>query len=173
MKVRVFKKEDGGVIYFYPATKYRDNIDKCRFPSETNGLAYIDVEISELKKFESKDSYHEMIYFDGDCNINNLKQDKSWENCLMPTFLLRKKGIARNIKDVEVELEKKKPSTVKLAKLQYKLTKLKKMVPTEQHNTFWVREALDGLDKRVAEGKPDKPIIRNKLEEKLKKFTKK
>lgn len=160
MKVRVFKKNDGSVVYNYPSQKYQDRIEDCKIPDELNGLPFIVADTAEIPKSNSNTGdYHEMIHFDGDCHKDNLKQDKEWNCVLMPDFLIKQKRLASKAAILDAELEKQSPDPVQVVKLQREIEKTKECNCPIKHKEW----ALEGLDSRVAKGESDKPVVRQKL----------
>lgn len=189
MKVKVFKKDDGGVVYFYPNKKFQGGffvddiskpitkegkilgyaqreltIDDCKVPLKYSGLEFIIIDEFDLIDSNSKtNNLHEMIYFDGDCKKENMKQDKEWKKVLMPNFLVKNNHLKNLNDDIDNELAKENPDQIKLLRLTRR-----KEVESKVHASdrkFWAQKALDGLDRRKANGESDKLAIRKKLKE--------
>lgn len=141
--------------------------DDCRFPEEFIDLDFIDVDESNIPVSNSNTGdYHEMLYFDGDCKLENLKQDKSWETVLMPSFLIVKKHIKHLDKSLDAELAKDSPDPIAAIKLSQKKEAAKKLDPITNEKEL-LEIALEGLGRASVE----KPIIKAKLEEKIKDLT--
>jgi len=156
MKIRIFKKLDGGVIYNYPNSSKYPNPEDCPIPESLKDLPYVIMEHSEAPVSDSTTGdYHEMIYFDG----NDLKQDKEWKVMLMPPFLIKEKQLERLNDKIDVELEKPDPSPIEIARL----TRAKEKLATATDQTLYA-QALANIE----EDNIDKPVIKAKLEEKLK-----
>ena len=169
MKIRVFKKEDNSVVYDYPSVVYQDKMDECPIPEIYKDLPFIVCDSSEVPESNSKaDNYHEKIYFDGDCTLKNLKQDKNWKKVLMPTFLIKSKYIDRTQKEIDIELEQQEPDLQKLLKYQRSLDKIKSYSDLEIYKI-----ALEQLDRKVdLDKESDKPEIRKKLNSLIKNLSK-
>lgn len=167
MKVRVFKKPDGSAVCNYPSPNYQDKLDKCRVPEDLKDLPFIVAEDSEIPRCDSSTGdYPEMLYFDGDCEPANLKQDREWNVCLMPSFLIRQKHIARLNERLDAELAKGSAAdpveVIRCIRQKEKCAGLS--------DKDWLEQALMNLNARVAGDEPDKPVIREKLVKKLKGF---
>lgn len=194
MKTRIFKKQDGSVIFSWPSSKYQggtfvddkskpvyseDNkkiigyeqkeltFSDCKFPEYSQGLDFIDVEESELN-FLSKgsDNYFEMLHFEGECKIENLKQDLTWEKYLMPCFLVKEKHIKSLNSLIEAEIAKESSDALELFVLSNKKEIAKKLNP-EVNEKELLEIALAGL----ARAQIDKPLIRKKLQARLDELT--
>lgn len=148
--MKIFKKLDGGVVI--------SHFVKNKVVGSIAGLQGIELEESDLPAHE----YHESLYFDGDCIKENLKVDTSWEVQLMPEGLIKEKHLTRVNTKLDQELNKQTPSLLDVVKLQRKKEKAKDFKTKE-----WYQQALANLDERVANGEPDKPLIRQKLQEKI------
>lgn len=168
MKCRVIKKKDGGVIYNWPSKKYEEDIEQCRRPNlekygiESSQVEFIFMEEKDLPISDSKTgNYHEMIYFDGECKKENLKQDKEWKACLMPIFLIKQKHLAKLNTIIDEAISD--PDETRIA-----LKTLRDREMCESWNDKkWYEQALINLDDRVDGGEEDKPVIRQKITAKL------
>lgn len=157
MKYRIFKKSDQSVIYSCPSIDYQNIPDfkGAKFPKETQGLPYIDIEENEAPVSESETgNYHEMIYFDGECELENLKQDKEWAAQLMPLFLIKQKQENFINTILDSELEKESPDVIEVVRKCREKEKLKNKNESELY-----KMALENLSRSEI----DKPIIREKL----------
>jgi len=161
MQCRVYKKEDGGVIYEY-INQYEniENIENIKTPKSVKGLPFIILDESELIESNSNNgNYHEMIYFDGECKKENLKQDKEWVKRLMPTSLIKEKHAIKCKSKILSYLEDKDFSDFKMI--------LKLFI--EKDDCFqWgelktYKKAIENLNDRVENGENDKAEIRGKL----------
>lgn len=162
MKCRVFKKQDGRVIYSCPTYKYQDkpNFEGCKFPLETKDLPFVDLDASDLPSEEGRDWYsHGPLTMDGDCKKENLKFDETWSIHLMPVDFLRRKHCGRLDKKIDLELEKPIPDQIQLMKWQREKEKCK-----EWNEKQCLEQAIKNLD----EDGHDKPMIREKLAAKIK-----
>lgn len=200
MKIRVFKKEDGSVVYNTPSKKYQGGhfapdqsrpifhetkdskgkkakilvgyelreitIDDCKIPAEYELLPFVLVDQEDLPDSNSgTGNYHEMIYFEGDCCRSNLKQDKAWEKCLMPHWLIVQKERARLKRDLDQMLEKPNLDPMEILKTTRKIEKLKAIDPDKDQEQI-CNIAIEGLSRAEIA----KPIIRQKLQEKIAKI---
>lgn len=159
MKIRVFKKPSGGVVYNTPSKRFQDNIDLCPVPNELKDLEYFVVE--DLPE----SSWHEQVY----CENNILKVDHDWVIMNMPEQLVKIKYLNKVYKKLDDELSKGNPDPISVVKIQRDIVVAKeKKASIEFTDRFWVEKAIEGLDERVAKGEADKPEIRKKLQDKLK-----
>lgn len=157
MKCRVFKKQDGGVIYNWPSESWQNVIDDCPIPSDLQGLDYIIMNLEDLPE-QKEGFYHEQLHFEGD----SLRVDSQWNKQLMPPFLIKQKHLKKIDEKLDLELQKVDPDMVELIKLN----RNKEKIPS--FNDLQMLElALQGLDERVRGGESDKPIIREKLNNKI------
>jgi len=165
MKCRIIKRLDGSVIYSWPSSKNRDVFDSIRLPEELgfNGLESIILDDSEIPISNSQTgNYHEMIYFDGPCTKENLKQDKNWEVMLMPVFLIKQTYEKRLNEKIDLELNKEDSDLKQIFKWQQELKSL-----SEYSDLKWYQQALINLEDSVRLGNPDKPLIKQKLNAKI------
>lgn len=101
------------------------------------------------------------LYFEnGKC-----KYDKDWSKQIMTPRVLKKKALAEKRTALEEELAKPSPDAILATQLQLEIEKLRKK--DQNDFEFWAQHALDGLDQRVAKGKADKQVVRQKLQAKL------
>ena len=156
MKVRVFKALDGRVVYNWPSKKYQGDVSLCPIPKALEGLEFVIMDEADLPPSNSETgNFHEMIHFDGEVSKENLKQDKAWEKCLMPAFMIREKHLARL---------KRKISESRLNSglaFEYYLEH-EGCKGWDEHQLY--RQALENLDEDGLE----KPVVREKLNAKLK-----
>jgi len=167
MKTRIFKLNNGKVAYCFSVKGKQ--LSECKFPSEYDELEYCDVEDSSvLKHPNSKEGeYFEALFFDGNCELGNLKYDSGWNVQLMPDHLIKRKQIEKLKQKLDGELAKQTPDAIIIAKTQRECEKLKGVkAGSNNDNLVWTNIALQNLDERVAKGEPDKPLIRQKLLEK-------
>lgn len=163
MKLRIFKKPDGTIYSSCPLGDFQNkpNFEGCKFPDFTKGLEYVDIDESELPpQNQDGGNYFEQIHFDGPCKKENIKQDKTWEKCLMPNFLIKQKQEKYLNDQLDAELAKEAPDTVEVIRISRQKDKLKTMTDEEVYQL-----ALDNLDRAEL----DKPVIRQKLQQKLNK----
>ena len=211
MKIRVFKREDGSVVYNSISPKYEGGhfvpdlskpifeevddrtqpifsealpevivgyakkqvlvghqkreltLEDCRIPKALEGLPFVVMDESDLVESDSRTgNYHEMIYFDGECLKQNLKQDKAWQACLMPTFLIKQKQQEKLKKDLDLILDHDIVDAIEVARLQRGLQKVEDLHPIKDEAKLY-EIALDGLERAEIE----KPVIRQKLKQKI------
>lgn len=166
MKLRIFKKDD--ILYFdYPSEKYQNNVEQCKIPPSLEGCEYITVDHTIFDKFQANGADLHMYYFDGAVKEENLKQDVSWEKCLMPSYLIRGKHISKLEKTLDNLISNNISDPLEILKLQREKEKSLKFSKEE-----WHEQALKNLDARVANGEPDKPVIREKLLAKIEQLKK-
>ena len=162
MKCRIFKKPDGRVIYSWPSAKYQDvpNFEGCKFPPETEGLPYVDLDESDLPSEIGRDWFaHGPLFMNGSPAKENLNFDEEWQQYLMPKNVVAKKHETRLQAQIDQELQKPVPDPLKVATLQSEKDKIKDWSDKQAYE-----QALANLE---ADGK-DKPIIKQKLQEKIK-----
>lgn len=172
MKVRIFDTENGVVTSRLPWKKFDSNkesekefMDKWTillpdFPEECKSSNFIDVEESLIPLPE--DSNHQ-LFFDGEISVQNLKRDKDGAVKIYPLSLLRNKFLKEINSKIDTELEKESPDSISIVRLQREKEKLILLTDKELYE-----KAIAGLDERVAGGEPDKPLIREKLQAKIK-----
>ena len=113
-------------------------------------------ELPDLKKIESR----KQLFHDG----NNVKVDVAWEKNLMPDQLIKRKHLKKLHDKIREELSKESPDTIKISKFQHEYadhSNIKAGIHNE--DSHWAELSLKKLDEKVANGEPDKPIIREKL----------
>ena len=99
--------------------------------------------------------YKENVYYDG----SSVRLDEGWNQCLMPDFLIKEKTINSHQSELDAELEKPSPDPIVAIKLNREIEKAK----GKSDPQMIAQMALEGLDKRIEKGEPDKTIIRQKL----------
>ena len=161
MKCRVFRKQDGGVVYNWPSKNWQDKVEECPIPADLEGLDFIVLDLEELPREDSL-FYHEQLHFDGPLSKENLKVDSSWDKQLMPNFLIKEKHLKKINQKLDAELEKVDPDMAEVVTLNRKKEKI------EYFNDLQMLElALEGLNERVTAGELDKPTVRQKLNNKI------
>jgi len=160
---RVYKKFDNVIVESFPPN-VRDDFEKvksAKINKDFDGLEYILIKMSEFPEMDGI----EKLYFDGGVKKENLKTDHNYEFKLMTHFKIKFDHIDKLEKDIDSELDKNNPDMTLVLKNKIKIEKLKS---GEIGKLEIYKIALDNLDKRVADGKPDKPIVRKKLQDKIK-----
>lgn len=174
------RKPDGGIIIVIPNhDKYGDEEGKRPF-SECRGLArYIDdthpefdmsmgvlpwelIEQSDIPSKEGLDSRRQLIWKEDGNGKITYRRDESWECRVMCCDVLKKKHIKRLNKQIDSEHEKDAPDIVKISKAMREKEKCKDWSELE-----WYKHAIKQLDDRVSSGESDKPLIRQKLNDKI------
>jgi len=166
MKI-IIKKNNKDISIVYP------NINKFgegkRSVSECKGIPegsdwFIYDGIIDKSDLESR----EQLYWEDVDGKTEIKKDLNWEVKLMSDQVVKKKHLNRIRKELDGELEKETPDPITVSKLQRSLDKHKeiKAGPHNEDET-WTTIAIQNLDKRVSKGESDKPIIRQKLQDKL------
>lgn len=151
--------EKGRVISFLTSIRYElGNIDKhpssMQLLIDENKVSFMTVDNSLISEKSTAKLYVE----DG-----VLKKDSNYDKRLMKTNEIVFKQKNKLNLEIDEELSKENPSIITIEKKKLDLVKLDNEFSSE--NIFQI--ALDGLDARVAKGEPDKPIIRQKLQEKV------
>lgn len=165
MKIIVIKKPDDGVIVIIPnSKKYGDSfgqlpLEKCKAIRHhiERGLEWFicdHVELPSKKTHESRKQW----YHDG----NTVKVDHNWEKRLMPPHCIKSRHLGKTNLKLEAEISKGKPDTIVISGLILEKEKCQSMTELD-----WYGKALENLNQRVSVGETDKPIIRQKLMEKL------
>lgn len=163
MKCRVFKTSNGGVRYDWPSKEYQEKIEACRIPNALKDLPYIVIDEFELPSLNSKNGdCFEMLYFNGECKKENLKQDKEWKVCLMPPFLIKKKHLVRCNSKLDEELAKESPDPIKIAKIQRE---------KEKCSTWSEKQWYEQAKTYIIDENIDKPLILEKLNQKIEEFS--
>lgn len=159
MKCRVFKKQDGRVIYSWPSQKYQHDFGSCKFSPETKGLPFVDLDESELPSEDGRDWFsHGPLVMDGEPHKDNLKFDEDWSIFLMPCNVLKKKYHARLEKKMDAELNQENPDAVAVARIYREIQKSDSWSESD-----WYAQALKNLD----EDGHEKPLIRQKILKKI------
>lgn len=137
--------------------------DDCKFPTHTYGLEYIDVDESLLPPSNSEDgNHHEMIHFDGDCHIDNLKQDKEWTKVLMPAFLVKEKHVKNLESEIDAELEKEDPDAILVMKKKRQYEKAKLL-----HHEDNAKEIYEIALSNLSRATKDVSVVKAKIEAKI------
>lgn len=135
--------------------------EDCKIPLEFENLPFIWLEEKDLPLSDSKaGNYHEMIYFDGDCCKENLKQDKEWKTCLMPPFLIREKHLERLNRKIDELLEKNR--TIDAFAI------VKSLRDREKCAKWTDKELYEQALKNIEEDGHIKPLVCEKLKAKIK-----
>lgn len=160
MKI-IVKKNDGGVIIIHPnQEKFGDGLkpySECKTLKKyiDDGFEwFVTDQAIDKSDLESRTQ----LYWDGD----EVKKDLLWEKRLMPSFLVKKKHIKSVNEKIDSELAKDESDVISALKLQRE----KEKCENEKCELFWAEKALEGLDRAEV----DKPVIRQKLEEKITKL---
>lgn len=137
-------------------TPLLEDVHSLRFPEETR-LEWFVCDNEDLPPKSTLESRRQW-YHDG----NQVKADLSWEKRLMPAHCIRNRHIDAINRDLDAALN----DDSKTAKDALRLQREKEICKTwgEQE---WYEQALKNLDKRVASGEPDKPLIRAALNQKI------
>lgn len=182
-KVIVVKKEDGGVVLIYPSELFGEEEGQRPFSSCPALLTHIEqgrswfiCDSTEIQNLSNRES-RKQLYHDGD----TVKVDKNWGIRLMPSHCIK----SRHIESIDTRIDALLSSNVtdpmevvKYQREKEKCLNVKCKCPRELrllacecgHDEFWYDIALKNLDKRVAKGESDKPLIRQKLNKQIKKF---
>lgn len=91
-----------------------------------------------------------------------VKADSGWDKTLMDSHQIKKRYVNAKKVAIDTELEKESPDLIAIARLQREVEKSK-----YYSQLTWHEKALEGLNERVAKGEADKPVIRQKLQEKI------
>lgn len=178
---RFFKNEDGNIIsrWFNPLrfpeqeSHMTNDPYKDLLPERLKDLPFILIDeehpaIQRLRSDRDLDILDnnklsmDKMYFDGDAHIDNLKVDDNWEVLLMPLPIVKAKHIAKINAEIDAELALETPDAVLVSKKQRELEKSR-----NYPDPSWYPIALANLDARVTKGEPDKPVIRQKLIDKI------
>lgn len=143
-------------------------IDCCKFPIETEGLPYVDLDESELPSEEGRDWHsHGPLHIDGDPCKDNLKFDEKWEKFLMPGNVIKSKEENKIKREIDVILGKKSPDSIEALRAFRNLEKVSKLHQKNDYDKL-CEIALNGLERAEIE----KPNIRQKLKDKIKELKK-
>ena len=142
----IVKKNDGGIIILIPnENKYGKGKGKKGY-SECKGLKkYIDQGLGWFLTDEDIDKSdlesRKQLYHDGD----TIKKDINWELRLMPDQLIKRKSLQKN----------------------FSFSDFEKRAKAHNDDPYWLNKAIEGLDDRVSKGEADKPLIRQKINDRL------
>lgn len=133
---------------------YEENL--LKLPDYLANLPHFEVqEIPQTKQ------HWEQLY----AQNGQLLCDENWESLLMPGWLVKKKAL----EDLELQIDSSNDENEKM-NLMIQHNYLHKKPWGDENgktNQFWLQKGLEGLDKRVQEGKADKAVVRQKLQAKL------
>lgn len=104
----------------------------------------------------------EKLYFDGPTVVENLRSDNNFDKVLMRPHEIRKRYLKKQEDIIDAELAKETPDGVIIARANREKEKAK-----SYPDPSWYPIALSGLDERIGAGDPDKPLIRQKLQDKI------
>lgn len=165
IKHRVYFKDNNDVEIETVSPKYQSSLgtDKeCKIPPHLNQFDYSIMSYEQVPKIGEIEDWAQLYH-----ENNNLKKDLSWEVRLMPDHLLKRKHLKSLSDKIETELMKDTPDPIVIARLQLDCEKCKKeKAGPHNENLFWAEKALAGLERAEI----DKPVIRQKLEEKISKL---
>ena len=168
MQKVIIQQKNGYVNFYYPNPMKNFDLETFKQKmniSENDGdiLVYDSVEecpfVSNDQKSFTKDPAS--LYIEE----GNLKSDDSWNRQVMTPRILKNEALSKKRKLLSDELAKQNPDIVVVTKLQFEIEFVRKKSLDDAE--YWAQFALDGLDKRVLDGKADKPIVRQKIEAKL------
>lgn len=176
-KIRIFIRNDGSLvpISFMWKNKKEDETDKQfmdrksidhpNFIPELKTIPYKDVLEDDILKYAAPDIVFDQFYIEDNSPHGDIKIDRDWEILVKPSALI-KRELINDLKDeIDKELIKESFDIVKISKLE---SSIRKSISNKNMNSVeWLEKALEGLDKRVASGKPDKPIVREKILKKI------
>lgn len=182
MKVRVFKRSDDSIIYEYfnEYTQTTELVNSVPVHELCSGLPSIVCNDSDIPN-TSDSVLLEQIYVSGEFTTQNILVDSTWDNRLMPNFLIRKKRVEKIDEFLSAELAKISPDMIEVMRKNLEKSNLLNTKVwigpnlTQQqisaNDLQMAQLALSELDARVANGEPDKPVIRQKLEQKIQDLT--
>jgi len=160
-RVRVYYDEDDvihGVEWFNSGVMLTDE-DKLDHEKAYH-LADMSVKIINSSLLPEGHDYAQQLYFDGDTIAIDTDKVKG----VMPANYIKMKHMTALNAEIDELLDSESPDAIEVAKLQRCLEKCK----PENNELFWYKQAEENLDKRVSNGKADKPVIRKKLAAKIK-----
>lgn len=173
MKVRVIKGDvefdDVSVVHF-PWNKKLASETESEFmdrmtskhpnkKTEWEGKEFIDIDDVDLPSRNTRDKWYPDLINNGEPTV---KVDTDWSIKLMKPEIIKGDCIKDMNIELDAELALEVPDAIKIAKLQ----RDKEKIQDEDDKTLYQR-AIAGLDKRVDNGKADKPEIRAKLQAKI------
>lgn len=162
MEKIIVRKDDAGIMIIIPN---KDKYGEGKLPySECKALKrYIDMGYSWFLTSEEniKDGLEsrEQLYHDG---TDEIKKDLNWQNRLMPSFLIKKKHIKKENEKLDAMLNADIKDPIEIIKLNREIEKVKSFTDKQIYE-----QALINLDARVAANEPDKPKIRQKIQQKI------
>ena len=162
MKCFCFKHADGSVSFVHlNSNKYSFDGEFGKIPATespefvrltSQGLGYFITETQDKSDIESR----VQLYHDG--LTDEVKKDLSWEFVLMPDAVIKKKYVEDFNTEIELELAKETPDFGVVNRLNRE-----KEVSKDWTHVECLTKAVEGLDNRIAKGKADKSLIRQKL----------
>lgn len=155
---RIYQRADGTVIKVGLSPKYTNDPSLCPHPEGLENLPFITINPNEYPEHQTV----EQLFVED----NKVKCDVNWERNLMPTTFVLNKAFAKNQELINEELKKENPDLNTLTLLRAKNDKINYIYKTNNEEEIF-KVALKGLDERVANGESDKPIIRQKLLERI------
>jgi hypothetical protein len=102
------------------------------------------------------------IYWTG----SEISIDTDWSHRVMPDKVIFKRRILKQQAKIEAELAKPAPDMVLVATVQNEISDMMNNKPKKDHSQYWLDKGLDGLDERVTDGDGDKPLARQKINDK-------
>lgn len=166
MKVRIHKQDDDNIaVEVFPwHLKEAGQTDEEFMDSKTInhtehgkkfiGKEYHDLHVNDLPPREHREKW----YPDFEHPTEKIKIDHNWERKLMPLHHIKNKHTTNIITELDNELNKKNPDTIRALRFYVEHEKSKKLSEKE-----WYEQAIINLDAKVAKGEADKPIVREKL----------
>lgn len=164
-KIIIVKKEDGGIVQVIPNhDRYGDGDGKkpyseCKGLKPYEGLQWMLVD--EVVYKPGADS-RKQIYWEDINGVTEIKKDTTWDARVMPPHIIKKKFISKKGPELDTAIANPASTTLEVIQLQREIEKAKTWTEVEAYE-----KALEGLDARVAGGEADKPVIRQKLTEKI------
>jgi len=164
-KCRIFRQLDSDLLLLdWPHPQYQpDHLHECPIPPYYKEIAdistYVIFDQAHMPLLGKDYFEHAQLYLEND----HVLADTNWERCLMPARAIRARHVKRVIAQRNALLEQSDPDAIKVLRLQMEMEKAKSWTDIE-----WYGQALKNLDRRVqVEGEPDKPVIREKLKQKI------
>lgn len=167
-KVIIIEDDDGFYKMVIPNSSiYGDEegkkpFDQCQILSKpwNQGKKYWIVDKKDLPNLNEMENHFQGYYDETD---GRYKIDIGWDRQLMPYWSIRNRYLSKLNQSLNDELALEAPDPVKVVKMKHSFDSLRK----DANIGFWYQKALEGLDDRVLNGEPDKPLIRSKLMQKI------
>ncbi len=161
MQCIVLERPDKTLIYCWPVERYQEDLDAFmakKLHAKYQGMPYAFVDEEDIAQYKVNEYHLDRLYFDGPCDVDNLRFDAEWDFCLMPPSVIRGKHRNRLRDNIQESLDSNVPDMLAIAQMQQDLLTCRAWTDQRCYEQALVNMDQDGYDK---------PFIRSKIAKKI------